>query len=138
MRPFRDATAIIVQRTKCHSCRKPFGNPNVMSIISVEESALSFVPVRGAGDPAGLDVQMGGRLRRENSEPGSRAGRWRFGGAVVAIVYSAAVWGALFHGAPRMIAWIGQRQAAAEQSVAKSLPTPTPTPAQDEALTPDR
>jgi hypothetical protein len=58
----------------------------------------------------------------------------RFGALLGAVVYSLAVWGALFQGVPRVVAWLGQRTASAEN--AQSQPerikpaqnTPDPRP----------
>ncbi|MBL8560351.1 MAG: hypothetical protein JNM47_16640 [Hyphomonadaceae bacterium] len=42
-----------------------------------------------------------------------------------ALVYCAAVWGALFEGVPRVVAWLGERTAMASQP---AQPEPSATP----------
>lgn len=68
------------------------------------------------------DAAFGGRLRRDPNKRRLRRGAWRFGGALLAVGYSLMVWGALFQGVPRVVAWLGQRQASAEQPVAPTKP----------------
>jgi hypothetical protein len=80
----------------------------------------------GVESGADYDADIGGRLRRDRSRRGLRRGAWRIGGAVLAVGYSLMVWGALFQGVPRVVAWLGQRQASAEQPA----PQPAPPPAE--------
>jgi len=53
------------------------------------------------------------------------------GGLIGAVVYSLLMWGVFFQATPRIVAWLGQRQASAAQSAApqKQAPqTPAPSP----------
>jgi len=86
---------------------------------AVGRAAARFV---GVGSRLEDDVAFGGRLRRDPSKRRLRRGAWRFGGALLAIGYSVLVWGALFQGVPRVVAWLGQRQASAEQPAAPRKP----------------
>jgi hypothetical protein len=89
-----------------------------MSIIGPEAQDRTVVRFRG-GPQVGPGVGYGGGLRRERSRRGFRRGVWRMGGAVLALVYSLAVWAALFQGVPRVVAWLGERQAQAGQVAPK-------------------
>lgn len=42
------------------------------------------------------------------------------GGLIGALVYSVLMWGVFFQATPRVIAWLGQRQASASQDAAAS------------------
>lgn len=90
----------------------------------IQSGAVEPVTARFAGVGSRLedDVAFGGRLRRDPSRKRLRRGVWRFGGAILAVGYSVMVWGALFQGVPRVVAWLGQRQASAEQPVAPAKP----------------
>jgi hypothetical protein len=57
-------------------------------------------------------------VRRRRSREARGRGGWRFGGLVVVLAYSIVVWGALIVGVPKMVAWIGDRTAAANQRTA--------------------
>lgn len=90
----------------------------------IQAGAVGRAAARFAGGGSRLedDVAFGGRLRRDPNKRRLRRGVWRLGGAVVAVGYSLMVWGALFQGVPRVVAWLGQRQASAEQPVAPANP----------------
>lgn len=48
------------------------------------------------------------------------------GGLIGALVYSVLMWGVFFQATPRVIAWLGQRQASASQDAALKKVNPAP------------
>lgn len=106
---------------------------NVMPVIQTD--ALVRAGVRASGELcdnlSGTDVRSALRRKRSRRATDDTTGKitsrglWRAGGMIGALVYCVAVWGALFEGVPRVVAWLGERTAMASQP---AQPEPSATP----------
>ena len=76
-------------------------------------AARSSIRYRGDVSSPQSSLEFGGALARKRSKQVTSRGAWRLGGLIGAVVYSLMVWGVFFQATPRLIAWLGQRQAAA-------------------------
>lgn len=104
-----------------------------MSII--QTGAPAPASIRVLREKSGDDADHGGLLPRGRLKPRvTKRGVMRFSAILGAVVYSLAIWGALFQGVPRVVAWLGQRTASAESSenrperVKPAQNTPDPRP----------
>lgn len=104
------------------------------------------MPIIQTGAPAPASIRVLGEISPDDADHGgllprgrlrsrvTKRGVMRFSAMLGAVVYSLVVWGALFQGVPKVIAWLGQRQASAESSqtqperVEPAQNTPDPRP----------
>lgn len=111
---------------------------NVMPVSQTDTLLRASLRPRGelCDSLSGAEARSGLRRKRSRGAIGgttgkiTRRGLWRAGGLLGALLYCAVVWGALFEGAPRVVAWLGERTAMASQpKAAKPAPPPPERPA---------
>ncbi|MDX2233262.1 MAG: hypothetical protein NW200_02075 [Hyphomonadaceae bacterium] len=116
MRSFRNATKILVRRTKKRpgTIQGRF-RPIVTGFIQHGGQARLMIPQRRESSP----------VSSQGPRVATRAGAWRVGGLLGALVYSVVCWTLVYHGAKSVIAWMGP-EPRIEASAAEAPPPFTP------------